>query len=179
METGNSNKHCYIHGEQHNHHLPDLGVLLYGCESWRMTKRDANKLDVFLHKSVRRIMKIYWPMKTSNEEIRNRVNISTISEQILRRRWKFIGHIPRMDPSKHPKNALIWAPEGRRRHGKSKETWRRTSEKERTALGFSSWSEATVTARDRAAWRKRVSGPKPTWGYGHKPSKSVKVEVVV
>ena len=139
-----------------------VAVLLYGCETWRMTKRDTTKLDVFLHKSLRRIMKIYWPMKISNEEIRNRANISTISEQIFRRRWKFIGHILRIDPSKHPKTALTWAPEGRRSRGRPKETWRRTAEKERTALGFSSWSEATVASRDRAAWRKRVSGPIPT-----------------
>ena len=145
-----------------------VAVLQYGCETWRMTKQDANKLDVFLHKSLRRIMKIYWPMKTSNEEIRNRANISTISEQIFRRRWEFVGHILRMDPSKHPKMALTWAPEGRRSRGRPKETWRRTAEKERTALGFSSWNEAAVAARDRAAWRKRVSGPIPTLGYGHK-----------
>ena len=63
-----------------------------------MTKRDATKLDVFLHKSLRRLMLIYWPMKISNEEIRNRANISTISEQIFRRRWTFIDHVLRMDP---------------------------------------------------------------------------------
>ena len=55
------------------------------------------------------------------------------------------------------KTALTWAPEGRRSRGRPKETWRRTAEKERTALGFSSWSEATVTAWNRAAWRKRES----------------------
>ena len=40
-----------------------IAVLLYGCETWRMTKRDATKLDVFLHKSLRRLMKMYWPIK--------------------------------------------------------------------------------------------------------------------
>ena len=30
-----------LHGEQHNHHLPDLAVLLYGCETSRMTKSDG------------------------------------------------------------------------------------------------------------------------------------------
>jgi len=54
-----------------------VAVLLYGCETWRMTKLDATKLDVFLHKSLRRIMKIYWPMKTSNEEIRNRIGLTS------------------------------------------------------------------------------------------------------
>ena len=43
-----------------------------------------------------------------------------------------------------------------------KETWRRTAERERAALGFGSWSEAAAAARDRAAWRGRVSSPIPT-----------------
>jgi len=145
-----------------------------------MTKRDANKLDVFLNKSLRRIMKIYWPMKKSNEEIRNGANISTISEPIFRWRWKFIGHIlDQNGPKQTSQDGINMGTGSRRRRGRPKETWRRTAVKERTALGFSSWNEATVTARNRAAWRKRVSGPIPTQGYGHKPSKSVKVEVVV
>ena len=65
-------------------------------------------------------MKIYWPMKISNEKIRNLANISTIIEQIFRRRWKFIGHIPGMDPNKHPKTALTLAKEGSRSRGKPK-----------------------------------------------------------
>ena len=39
-----------------------------------------------------------------------------------------------------------WAPEGRRIRGRPKETLWKTEEKERTALGFGSWSEATVAA---------------------------------
>ena len=61
-----------------------------------------------------------------------------------------------MDQSKHPKKALTWAPEGRRSRGRPKETWRRTAERERAALGFGTWSEAAAAARDRAAWRGRV-----------------------
>lgn len=137
-----------------------VAVLLYGCETWRMTKSDETKLDVFLHKSLRRLMKIYWPMKVSNKEIHNRANISPISEQIFRRRWKFIGHILRMDANQHPKTALSWAPEGKRRPGRPRETWRRTVEKERGTLEFKSCSEAAVVARDRVAWRRRLSSPR-------------------
>ena len=43
-----------------------LSVLLYGCECWRMTKTDEQKLDAFLHKSLRRLFKIYWPMRVTN-----------------------------------------------------------------------------------------------------------------
>ena len=49
-----------------------ISVLLYGCETWQMTKRDEKKLDVFLHKSLCQIIKIYWPMQITNKEIRTR-----------------------------------------------------------------------------------------------------------
>jgi len=79
----------------------------------------------------------------------------------------FIGHITDylLTANKHPKTALTWAQQGRS-HGRPKETWRRTAEKERTALGFGSWSEATVAAHDGVTWRRRMSGPIPTKGYG-------------
>ena len=92
-------------------------VLLYGCETWHMTKNDASTLHAFVHIK-RSLMKIYWPMKVSNAEIRNRANISTISEQIYRRRWRFIGHILSMDANQYPKTALTWAPEGKKSHGR-------------------------------------------------------------
>ena len=138
-----------------------IAVLLYGCETWRMTKRHVTKLDVFRHKRLRRLMKIYWPMKISNEEIRMRANINTIKEQIFGRRWKFVGHVVRMDPAKHPKTASTWTPEERRSRGRPKETWWRTAR-----LGFGSWNKATAAARDRLTWRRRASGPIPTKGYG-------------
>ena len=42
-----------------------IAVLLYGCETWRMTKRDEAKLDTFL-RYLRRLLNIYWSMKMSN-----------------------------------------------------------------------------------------------------------------
>jgi hypothetical protein len=38
-----------------------LSVLLYGSETWKMTKGDEKILDTFLHKCIRSILKIYWP----------------------------------------------------------------------------------------------------------------------
>lgn len=39
-----------------------VSVLLYGCETWRMTTKDEKLLDTFHHKCLRRILKIYWPV---------------------------------------------------------------------------------------------------------------------
>ena len=32
-----------------------IAVLLYGCKTWRMTKKDEVKLDTFLHKYIQRV----------------------------------------------------------------------------------------------------------------------------
>ena len=54
-----------------------IAVSLYGCESWRMIKGDEAKLDPFQQKCLRRLSKIYWPMRVSNEEVRRRANTET------------------------------------------------------------------------------------------------------
>ena len=138
-------------------------------------ENDETKLDVFLPKSLRKLMKIFWPMKISNEEIQNRANISTINVQIFRRCWKFIGHILGMDSNKHPKTALTWAPEGRRSRGRPKlkrlgaETHRY---KEQLWVSSHGTGQQKLLGPDRATWRRRVSGPIPTKDYCLKLNKS-------
>ena len=114
-----------------------------------MTKGDGHKLNVFQHKCLRKILKVYWPMKISNEEIRERSGTTTIDEEVRTRRWKWLGHVLRMPSDKNPKTALTWAPEGRRRKGRPRETWRGTVNKEREHLGFRTWRQAEVAARDK------------------------------
>ena len=125
-----------------------------------MTKNDMTKLHVFLNKSLKQLMKMYWPMKLkSNEKIRNRANISTISEQIYQQRWRFISCILRMKFNQHPMTAITWSPERKRR--RARDTWRRIAKDERTALGFTSWHGAVMVARDRVVWRRRIPAPIP------------------
>ena len=135
-----------------------LTVLLYGSETWRMTKRDEDKLDSFQHKCLRKILKIHWPMKVTNEEVRKRTGSERLSTQIRTRRWTWIGHVLRMKPDSLPRTALNWALEGRKR-GRPRETWRRTVEEERSQMGFKTWTEAARTAIDRKRWKDTVKSP--------------------
>ena len=141
-----------------------IAVLLYGCETWRMTKTDEKRLDTFLHKCLRKILTVHWPMRVSNDEIRRRAGIEKISLQVRRRRWKWIGHVLRMAPNRNPYVALSWAPSGKRSRGRPRETWRRTVEKERAELGLKSWAAAAAVAKNRDRWRALTSGPIPHLG---------------
>ena len=71
-------------------------VLTYGCETWKMMNEgDAKKIDVFQNRCLRRIMKIKWQDKISNKVLLEMVNAERLSEEVRRRRWRFIGHILR------------------------------------------------------------------------------------
>ena len=93
-----------------------------------MTKRDEDKLDSFQHKCLRKILKIYWPMKVTNEEVRKRTGLERLSTQIRTRRWTWISHVLRMKPEKHG------------------------GEQSRSQMGFKTWTEAARTAIDRKRW---------------------------
>ncbi|GFR60084.1 endonuclease-reverse transcriptase [Elysia marginata] len=46
-----------------------LSTLLYGSECWRMTEQDLSKLSSFHTKNLRKIARIFWPKRISNEEL--------------------------------------------------------------------------------------------------------------
>ena len=80
-----------------------------------------------------------------------------LSEDIRRRRrWQFLGHIFRQQTDNDSVTALTWAPEGKRKRGRPKTTWRRTVERERSRAGWQSWSEVHAAAQDKSRWRANV-----------------------
>ena len=83
-------------------------AVLYGCETWRVIKSDEIKLNVFLHKCLRRILKICWPMKVTNEEERFKTNMEEITKEIKRTRWKLIWHVLRKSVNENTRIALTW-----------------------------------------------------------------------
>ena len=62
-----------------------------------------------------------------------------------------------MDKNSKCETALTWMPEGRRKVGRPKTTWRSTIENERRILGWNSWNKARRVAADRASWRRCTS----------------------
>ena len=124
-----------------------------------MTKRDEDKLDSFQHKCLQKILKIHWPMKVTNEEVRDRTRLERICTQIKTWMWRWIGRVLRMKPDSLPRTVLTWAPEGKRKRGRPRETWRSTVERERCEMGFKTWAEAARVAIDRKRWKDTIKSP--------------------
>jgi hypothetical protein len=69
-----------------------------------------------------------------------------------RRKWNWIKHTLRKEAGATEKTALHWNPQGYRRRGRPKRTWRRTTEDEVRGTGRS-WNEVKGIAGDRNAWK--------------------------
>ena len=108
-----------------------LSTLPYGAESWKMTKTINHKLEVFQNRCLCRILNIYWPNTMSNAELHRRTTTKLITQEVQMQRWRWIGQVLRMPPTTLPRVALGWTPDGHRKRGRPKETWRRTVERER------------------------------------------------
>nr|KAG5687578.1 hypothetical protein BaRGS_009975 [Batillaria attramentaria] len=125
-------------------------VLLYGCETWRTTKTMQQKIQTFLNTCLRRIFNIRWPEKIRNEELWERAGQEPVAKQILRRKWGWIGHTLRKPASSTTRQALTWNPQGKRKRGRPRNSWRRDTEAELCKQG-TNWTGVARLAQNRAA----------------------------
>ena len=140
-------------------------VLLYGAETWRTTKTTINKVQTFINGCLRRILHIRWPDTISNTNLWQRTCQLPAEEEIRKRRWGWIGHTLRKPATSVTRQALRWNPQGKRKRGRPRNTWRRDLEADTAKLGYT-WSQLERMAQDRELWRSVVGGPYPSWGDG-------------
>ena len=94
-------------------------VLLYGAETWRLPKELKQKLQVFINKCLRSILRIWLPRRIQNDEMWRQTGQRPIEEGIKERAWRWIGHTLRRTDGHVAKTALEWKPQGKRKRGSS------------------------------------------------------------
>ena len=129
-------------------------VLLYACETWRITKALTHTVQTVIN--ICCILHIKWQDKITYEKIWRRTGQAQAEAQIKRRKWDWLGHTLRNPMSSVVRHALKWNPQGKRKRRRTRSTWRRSVETEGRTLGHS-WGQLEVLSRDRAKWRKLVA----------------------
>ena len=79
-----------------------LPVVLYGCETWSLTLREESRLRLFENRILRRI---FGPKsdengdwsRLHNEELHSLYRSPNIVRMIKSRRWRWAGHVARME----------------------------------------------------------------------------------
>ena len=132
-----------------------MTVLLYGCQTWKTTKGTIKKVQTFVNKCLRTILKIKWFDRIRNEELWERAGQAPMQQVIAERKWRWIGHTLRKPVKCIARQALKWNPQGTRSRKRPRETWRRCVEREMAQRGLT-WGELATTAQDRQRWKLLV-----------------------
>jgi hypothetical protein len=140
-------------------------VLLYGCTTWKMTSAIEDRVQVFINRCLRKILRIYWPETISNEVLWRRTDQMKMDTLIRKRKFEWIGHLLRKDGSKIAKHALWWNPltQKGRKQGRPRQSWRRTVEKELREVNLNK-NTIVSAAKNKVRWNKIIQALCPTQG---------------
>ena len=93
-------------------------VVMHGCESWTMKKKaEYQRIDAFELWCWRRLLRVPWTMRRSNQSILKEINPEySLEGLILKLKLQYFGHLMRGANSLE-KTLMLGEVEGRRRRG--------------------------------------------------------------
>ena len=94
-----------------------LPVAMYGCESWTIKKAECQKIDAFELGCWRRLLRVPWTARRSNQSILKEISPGRSFEGLmLKVKFQYFGHLMRRADS-FEKTLMLGKIEGRRRRG--------------------------------------------------------------
>ncbi|EYC35149.1 hypothetical protein Y032_1133g3663 [Ancylostoma ceylanicum] len=91
-------------------HSSVLPALLYGCETWNLTKAEERSLQVTQRAMERRMLGISKMQHIRNKEIREVSQLHDIINLLYRRKKAWAGHVARMKDNRWTVRVLHWYP---------------------------------------------------------------------
>ena len=89
-------------------------VVMYGCESWTVKKAEHRRTDAFELWCWRRLLRVPWAAKRSNQSILKEISPEhSLEGPMLKLKLQYFGHLMRPDSSE--KTLMLGKIEGRRR----------------------------------------------------------------
>ena len=136
-------------------------ILIYGCETWRLTKILEHRIGVFERSLLRRIWGPVVDAETGelrrlhNEELMERARIPPVVSVIRAQRLRWAGHTARMHADRVPLQVLEGQPRGRRPLGRPRKRWGDNINDDLRLLGrpVINWKRQ---AQNRQQWRQLV-----------------------
>jgi hypothetical protein len=95
-----------------------LPSLPYGNETWKVTKREENRIEAAEVRFLKGVTGCTHLNKLRSEDTRKELNMSSVEELRSRYKQNWIDHLERMDDSRFLKCALYYKPTGRRDCGR-------------------------------------------------------------
>ena len=98
-------------------------VVMYGCESWTIKKAECRKIDAFELWCWRRLLRVPWTARRSNQSILKEISPRcSLEGLILKLKLQYFGHLMWRADSLE-KTLMLGKIEGRRRRGRQRMRW--------------------------------------------------------
>ena len=98
-------------------------VVMYECESWTIKKTDCRRTDAFELWCWRRLLRVSWTARRSNQSILKKISPGCSLERLmLKLKLQYFGHLMRRTDSLK-KTLMLGKIEGRRRRGQQRMRW--------------------------------------------------------
>jgi len=79
---------------------PVWPVATYGCENWTPRKNEETRLDAFAMKALRKILRVSWTAKKTNEWVLNKAGVKREQlDTVKTRKLAYYGHTMRKQGS--------------------------------------------------------------------------------